>query len=137
MAHGELRRKQWQKLLRPQRLGMSPVTTRGARGCRRRSRIRCPTEHKLALGQWGVRVLQNGPWPIRDEDGNDTDRFVYDNLPTFSKLCDLCADRQAHSKDPMCVHHCQAACLKFGPVDELVKDLDAKPMQYLWVPPDA
>ena len=40
-------------------------------------------------------------------------------------------------KLPSCVFHCQAKCMKYGPVGELVKDLEEKPQQYLWVPPCA
>ncbi|MDR1714131.1 MAG: hypothetical protein LBR39_08295 [Coriobacteriales bacterium] len=97
--------------------------------------IACQSEHDLYLGQWGVKVIENGPWPIKDKDGNETDQYVYDFLPSFTKVCDLCADRTAKGKLPSCVHHCQASCLKYGPVSELVADLEAKPWQYLIVPP--
>lgn len=99
--------------------------------------VACQSEHTLPLGQWGVKVMQNGPWPIKDVEGNETDQYVYDFIPSFTKLCDLCEERRGKGKLPSCVFHCQAKCMKFGPVDELVKDLDAKPQQYLWVPPCA
>ena len=99
--------------------------------------VACQSEHTLPLGQWGVKVMQNGPWPIKDEEGNETDRYVYDFIPSFTALCDLCEVRREKGKQPTCVFHCQAKCMKFGPVDELVKDLEAKPQQYLWVPPCA
>ena len=69
-----------------------------------------------------------------EADGTPTDRFVYDFIPSFTRICDLCAARQAKGKLPSCVFHCQAKCMEFGPVDELVKKLDEKPEQYLWVP---
>ena len=96
--------------------------------------VACHAEHELPLEQWGVKVMQNGPWPIREADGTPTDRFVYDFIPSFTRICDLCAARQAKGKLPSCVFHCQAKCMEFGPVDELVKKLDEKPEQYLWVP---
>jgi anaerobic dimethyl sulfoxide reductase subunit B (iron-sulfur subunit) len=40
-------------------------------------------------------------------------------------------------KKPSCVHHCQADIMRFGPVEELAKELEAKPWQFLWVPPKA
>ena len=58
-------------------------------------------------------------------------------VPAFTKLCDLCAERQEKGKLPSCVFHCQAKCMEYGPVDELVKKLDEKSQQYLWVPPCA
>ena len=99
--------------------------------------VACQAEHELPLEQWGVKVMQNGPWPIKDENGEPTDRYVYDFIPAFTKICDLCVDRLEKGKKPSCVFHCQAKCMKFGPVDELVGDLADKPQQYLWVPPCA
>ena len=96
--------------------------------------VACQAEHEFPLEQWGVKVLQNGPWPIKTPDGEDTDRYVYDFVPAFTRICDLCADRQAHGKLPSCVFHCQAKCMKYGTVEELAADLAAKPEQYLWVP---
>ncbi len=77
--------------------------------------------------------MQNGPWPIKGTDG----RFVYDFIPSFSRICDMCEERTAKGKLPSCVHHCQASCMKYGPVEELAKDLEQKPEQYLWVPAKA
>ena len=74
---------------------------------------------------------------IKDAEGNPTDRYVYDNIPAFTRICDLCADRQEKGKLPSCVFHCQAKCMEFGPVDELAKKLAEKPEQYLWVPANA
>ena len=76
---------------------------------------------ELPLEQWGVKVMQNGPWPVKDAEGNETDNYVYDFIPAFTKICDLCADRQEKGKLPSCVFHCQAKCMEFGPVDELAK----------------
>lgn len=97
--------------------------------------VACQSEHDMPLGQWGVKVLDLGPWPIKDAEGNDTVHYQFDYIPAFTKLCDLCAERTGKGKKPSCVHHCQGACMKFGPVEELTHDLDAKPYQYLWVPP--
>ncbi len=99
--------------------------------------VACQAVHELPLEQWGVKVMQNGPWPVKDAEGNETDTYVYDFIPAFTKICDLCADRREKGKLPSCVFHCQAKCMEFGPVEELAKRLDAKPQQYLWVPPCA
>lgn len=99
--------------------------------------VACQSELELPLGQWGVRVMQNGPWPIKDDEGNETDRFVYDFIPAFTQVCNLCESRLEKGKLPSCVFHCQAKCMKYGPVGELMKDLEEKPQQYLWVPPCA
>jgi len=99
--------------------------------------IACQSEHNFPLGQWGIKVLQHGPWAIKDENGEDTDEYVYDFIPTPTKICDLCEDRQKRGKLPSCVHHCQADIMKFGPVEELAKEMADKPWQVLWTPPQA
>lgn len=75
------------------------------------------------------------PVAIREADGTPTRPNTCTTHPSFTRICDLCADRRAHGKLPSCVFHCQAKCMEFGPVDELAKKLDEKPEQYLWVPP--
>ena len=94
--------------------------------------LACKNEHDLPLGQWGVKVLELGPW--KREDGY---RWEFRYVPVLTGSCDLCADRREKGKLPSCVFHCQAKCMEFGPVEELAKRLDAKPQQYLWVPPCA
>jgi anaerobic dimethyl sulfoxide reductase subunit B (iron-sulfur subunit) len=99
--------------------------------------VACEIEHDRRPSQWGVKVLQQGPWPIEGADGNETGQYVYDFIPAFTRICNLCAERVAKGNDPSCVHHCQANVMKYGSVDELVDDLDGKPWQFLWVPPCA
>lgn len=96
--------------------------------------VACQAEHELPLEQWGVKVMQNGPWPIREADGH-ADRPLRLRLhPVVHADLRPVRRRQAKGKLPSCVFHCQAKCMEFGPVDELVKKLDEKPEQYLWVP---
>jgi len=99
--------------------------------------VACQAEHEMPLAQWGVKVLDLGPWPIREQDGTETDRYQFDYIPTFTKLCDLCAERTGKGKLPTCVHHCQAACLKYVTAEEAAKDFDRKGYQYFWAPPSA
>ena len=76
----------------------------------------CQQEHGFPIGQGGVKALDIR-WQI------DGDNWVYDSQPMFSKQCNLCAERTAEGKLPACVHHCQAKCMEYGPVDELVEKL--------------
>ncbi|MFA6808448.1 MAG: 4Fe-4S dicluster domain-containing protein, partial [Eubacteriales bacterium] len=46
--------------------------------------------------------------------------------------CTLCAKRVHEGKEPSCVQHCQAKCLKFGPLDELMKNMTDHPKQVLY-----
>mgnify|MGYP003282272439 CR=1 FL=1 len=91
----------------------------------------CKVEKGLGEGEWGIKLAQIGPWKL------DGDAWEWDYVPLPTQRCDLCAERVAAGKVPACVHHCQSLAMEFGPVDELAKRLDAKPQQYLWVPPCA
>ncbi|WP_418241353.1 4Fe-4S dicluster domain-containing protein [Ellagibacter isourolithinifaciens] len=53
---------------------------------------------------------------------------------TPTSQCDLCAERTAGGKLPTCVNHCLAGIMKFGPINQLVEELDKKPNQVLFVP---
>ena len=90
--------------------------------------VACKEEHGIPVGQWGIKVIDEGPWQISEKTWN------WNKIAVPTDLCDLCADRVAEDKKPTCVHHCLAQVLKFGPVDELVADLDRKPKQVLFVP---
>ncbi len=55
------------------------------------------------------------------------------HIPVPTDLCDLCEERVSAEREPTCVHHCLAGVMKFGPIHELVLDLDKKPKQVLFV----
>ncbi|WP_343030127.1 4Fe-4S dicluster domain-containing protein [Ellagibacter isourolithinifaciens] len=90
--------------------------------------IACKQEHGFGIGKWGIRVLDEGPWEIDEKTVN------WNKIPTPTSLCDLCAERTAGGKLPTCVHHCLAGVMKFGPIDQLVEELDKKPNQVLSSP---
>ena len=92
--------------------------------------VACKVEHGIPTGQWGIHVLDDGLWPI-DEKNNE---WNWNHVPVPTDLCDLCADRVAKNREPSCVHHCLAQVMRFGPIDELVAELDTKPKQVLFVP---
>ena len=50
-------------------------------------------------------------------------------------LCNLCKKRVADGTEiPSCVKHCQAGCMKYGPVSELVKEMETDNELMLVVP---
>lgn len=77
--------------------------------------IACQMEHGMPVGQSGILIHDMGHWPI---DG-DVWQFGYLAAPT--KMCDTCVDRRGLGKAPSCVQHCQALCLEFGPIEEIMK----------------
>ena len=90
--------------------------------------VACKEEHNIPVGQWGIRVLADGPWEC--EDG----KFNLFYIPYPTRLCDLCEERTSKGKQPFCVHHCLAGVMQYGPVEELAKELEEKPNQVLFVP---
>lgn len=91
--------------------------------------VACQKEHGYPPETWGVKCAEVGPYNYKDYG-----TIVYDIIPIPTKLCDLCGERVAAGKLPTCVKHCQTNCMKFGPVEELVKDLEERPRQVLFAP---
>lgn len=86
----------------------------------------CQMEHGLPVGQFGIALQEIGPWKYGE------DNWVLMNIPVPTDQCDFCADRLAQGKLPTCQHHCQAQCIKVGPVEELAKELVGKKHQVLF-----
>lgn len=82
----------------------------------------------IPVGKWCIKVMKDGPWAIDDK------RWEYNFLPFPTDMCDLCAGRLEDGKDPACAHNCLAQVIKYGPVEELAKELEIKPKQVLFVP---
>ena len=84
----------------------------------------CQMEYGYEIGQGGIKVFEVGPWQI------EGDIWQFDHAPVFTDQCNGCEERVARGKLPSCVHHCQAKCMTYGPLDELsVKLKDHKKQQ--------
>lgn len=81
--------------------------------------IACQEEKNLQPGEFGIKVFEKGPWKKDQPRIDDTWDWDYVAIPTAR--CDLCADRLDAGKKPMCVKHCLAFCLDYGPVEELAR----------------
>lgn len=77
----------------------------------------CQMEHGYSEDRFGIIIDQVGPWEI------EKDKWQYDFVPVPADQCDLCAERVEKGKDPLCVHHCQAAAMEFGTVEALAKKM--------------
>lgn len=93
----------------------------GCRSCE----LACRNEHDIPRGQFGIRVLEDKPWKMDDGSWN------WNYIPIPSRLCDLCSERISAGKEPSCVQHCQAKCIKFGPYEELKEKLSNKRMSMI------
>lgn len=86
----------------------------------------CQMEHGYPIGQSGIKVFQMGPWQISG------DQFEYDYSVMFGDQCNLCSKRIAKGKKPSCVKHCEAACMEYGRLDELLPKLSNHRKQALF-----
>lgn len=77
--------------------------------------LACRNALGLGLGEWGIKVLEDGP--RQRPDGS----WQWDYVPNVSDLCDGCASRTAESEMPSCVQHCQAHCLEWGTATEMAE----------------
>lgn len=87
------------------------------------------TQVEMGLGadQMGIKVAEVGPWAYQDEAGKEKWQYSYVPLPT-----DLLADAWNGEGQPSCATVCQSQCLRFGELEDLVKELDHS-NQMLWV----
>jgi Fe-S-cluster-containing dehydrogenase component len=88
----------------------------------------CKKELGLPFGQYGIKLLEYGPVEV------SPDKWELNYIPFPTSLCDLCPDRVDLGKLPACVHNCQAKCMQFGRLDELIEVMDYKPNQVMWAP---
>ena len=86
--------------------------------------VACKQEHDYPAGKWGIKVNE-----IITE-GSDKLRIDYMPFPT--EFCDLCGTRTRRGELPACVKHCQAWCMYYGPITELVKAMEGKPRSVLF-----
>lgn len=83
--------------------------------------VACRKALDLPGGQFGIRILQDGPREMPDG------KWEYNYLPMPTSLCDGCAERAEQGKDPSCVHHCPAHCMAYGTVEEMAAKAAEKP----------
>lgn len=88
----------------------------------------CQVELELPVGQYGIKLSQDGPRELPDG------KWEYNYIPVPTSLCNLCEKRVEEGKLPTCVHHCQSACMHYGTVEELAKKMNIKNKTVLFAP---
>ena len=89
--------------------------------------VACAQEHHWSAGMAGIKVIE-----VAQKLPNDKVYLTY--LPFPTELCILCAGRTKKGLEPACVQHCMAACMKYGRIEELAKEVGQKARMVLWVP---
>jgi Fe-S-cluster-containing dehydrogenase component len=88
--------------------------------------VACKQEHGYPAGRWGIMVKDC----TRETEG----KVQVDFLPFPTDLCDLCSPRTAAGEAPACVKHCMAACISYGELEELAREMGSKPRSSLFFP---
>jgi Fe-S-cluster-containing dehydrogenase component len=89
--------------------------------------VACQQEHDFPAGKCGIKVTEHVYEAFKKP-------VAIDYLPFPTELCDLCINRYQQGQEPACVKHCQSFCMKFGPLDELVKKMESTPRSVLFAP---
>lgn len=89
----------------------------------------CSVEKDIPIGRYGIKMAEVGPWEY------DKKKWQNDIVPIPTDECDLCAERVGKGKKPSCVKHCQALCMEYGAVEDLVDKMISATTKYvLFVP---
>jgi Fe-S-cluster-containing dehydrogenase component len=83
--------------------------------------VACRNEHDLPHGQWGIKVLELGPWKL-----TDGKHWEYRYVPVPTSSCDLCEQLVSEGGKPSCVQHCLASAMEYGTLDELAARMAQK-----------
>ena len=86
--------------------------------------VACKKYLELPKGEFGIKLTEIGPWKYTASAQEGKWEWTY--LPEITKACNMCENRVAKGKMPMCVQHCQAWCMYYGEVEDLVKKMDGK-----------
>ncbi len=86
--------------------------------------VACKKYLGLKENEYGIKVSEIGPFEFSNSSENPKEKWEWHFIPSLTKACNMCEDRVAKNKMPMCVQHCQAWCMYFDEVEELAKKID-------------
>ncbi len=70
----------------------------------------------------GIKLHEIGPYSLGEN------KFQWEFIPVPTEFCDLCKQRTERGKLPACVGPCQGACIKYGTIEELAKEMTSDHM---------
>lgn len=94
--------------------------------------VACRETLGLGKGEFGIKVFECSP--VKNTAGRNVGEWDWVFTPTLTKSCDLCQERVEAHKLPACIQHCNAWCMAYGEVGDLVKKIDPKTRHALLVP---
>jgi Fe-S-cluster-containing dehydrogenase component len=89
--------------------------------------VACSQEYRRPPGTSGIQVIE-----VIQRLPQDKAYLAY--LPFPTELCVLCRPRTRKGLQPACVQHCMAACMTYGRIEDLAKEMGTKPRMVLWSP---
>jgi Fe-S-cluster-containing dehydrogenase component len=89
--------------------------------------VACAQEYQWPAGMGGIRVIE-----VVQKLPNDKSYLSFLPFPTES--CILCAGRTKKGLQPACVQTCLAACMRYGRIEDLAKEMTTKTRMVLWSP---
>jgi Fe-S-cluster-containing dehydrogenase component len=89
--------------------------------------LACTQEYQWPAGMAGIKVIE-----VVQKLPKGKAYLAF--LPFPTELCILCAGRTNKELEPACVQHCMAACMTFGRIDDLAKEMGKKARMVLWSP---
>ena len=89
--------------------------------------LACSQEYRHQPGVCGIRVFEA-------EQKLPDGKLYLTYFPFPTESCILCPHLTKEGLEPACVKHCLAACMKYGPLEELAVELGMKPRMVLWSP---
>lgn len=97
--------------------------------------VACKKELGLPEGSFGIKLTEIGPFEDKSVKATyGKDHWDWTWLPVLTKSCDLCEERTSKGKMPSCVQHCQAWCLYYGELEQLIEEVDGTTRYALLVP---
>lgn len=86
--------------------------------------VACKKYLGLEKGEFGIKVSEIGPYEYSAIDGAPKDKWEWHFIPSITKACNMCEDRIAKGKMPLCVQSCQAYCMYYGEIEDLAKKIE-------------
>ena len=87
--------------------------------------VACKKYLELPKGEFGIKVSEVGPFEYSAAE-KGPGKWEWCFIPALTKACNMCEDRVAKVKFPTYEQHCQASCMCYGEVEDLVKKIDGK-----------
>ncbi|HHU22490.1 MAG TPA: oxidoreductase [Clostridiales bacterium] len=87
--------------------------------------VACQQENGYEAKQFGILVTEH---ILNKKNG-----LTIDYVPYMTDLCNFCAARVADGGKPSCVKHCQARCITYGTLEEVMEEAKncKKPMIFV------